>query len=1088
MKTLFLLWGSFLVTLACGLAQTATLTATANTLSAQGGTIELTASIVYPADTTTNPTTALGFKINLPPGWSLSSTAGANVPTIGPAPGTTGALDYAYSDFPANQATFTATVAYPADLFSDQTITAIAIYRTPLAQVAVTPLVFTPAPLAPTFASTGGTTFVVGQANSFPIRARGYPASVYSVEVGTLPAGITLNGATGILSGTPAGGVVGQHSFTLKAANGVAPDVTQVFTLTIDWPPNTTIFAGTELSGRKFGDADFAVSATNNRGLLVDYDSSDPLVATVGASVMNAGSSTATVHIVGAGTTVITAKQPGATGISPAPDVPRTLTVAKATATIALSGLTATYTGSAHAVAAFTSPPGLGVIVSYAGSSVPPSAVGSYAVVATINSPNYLGTQTGTLVISASTLPPGGGGGGGGGVILPPIGGGGGGGGVFFGAAPSIRTQPASQTAAEGGTATFTVVTEGSNLIFLWRRNGVPIAGASGSTLTLTSVNSGHAGTYSVIISNSSGSVFSNEATLSITPQEPPVIASQPVDRTVVSGSSMVFSVGVTGTAPFTYQWRKSGSDIPGATQSTLTLANVTLASAGSYSVQVSNANGSTTSAAATLNVTPAGYGGAYFGAFGGNGGSFAFFVRSDGTGVFIGYAKDGRVAIIARDVIVDANGQFAGNAPVSQMGATSIGTPPVAALANHYQVSGAFDENRRLSGTVSELGLAFAAPASTEAGVSAPFAGFYEAGSGGSSAWSYSIIGSGGQAFVLTTSGSAVDAGMGQVTAGGQLEITTDANARISGTVESNTSVISVQVTSAPGTTITFAGANNDARRDIEKLVNISTRSQTGTATSTLIAGFVVAGNAPKPVLVRAIGPTLGTVFNVTGALTAARLEIFRGQTSVAVGTDWSAAPNAADIIGTAARVGAFTLPTSSRDAALLVTLEPGAYTAVVTGQGTASGVSLIEVYDATNGPIPRDQRIVNIATRAMAGTGDEALIAGFVITGAVPKRLLIRGVGPALAPFGVTGVLTRPQLTVTAGSSIIAQNSGWSSSADAAAIAAASAQVGAFSLAAGSQDAAVIVNLQPGAYTAQISGVGGTTGVALVEVYEIP
>lgn len=130
----------------------------------------------------------------------------------------------------------------------------------------------------------------------------------------------------------------------------------------------------------------------------------------------------------------------------------------------------------------------------------------------------------------------------------------------------------------------------------------------------------------------------------------------------------------------------------------------------------------------------------------------------------------------------------------------------------------------------------------------------------------------------------------------------------------------------------------------------------------------------------------------------------------------------------------------------------------------------------------------VVNIATRATAGAGDNALIAGFYVSGTVPKRVLVRGIGPALTQFGVGGALARPQLTLAAGQTVVAQNAGLASSPDAAAIAAAAAQVGAFALPANSQDAAILVNLAPGAYTAQVAGAAGTTGVALIEVYEVP
>jgi hypothetical protein len=363
--------------------------------------------------------------------------------------------------------------------------------------------------------------------------------------------------------------------------------------------------------------------------------------------------------------------------------------------------------------------------------------------------------------------------------------------------------------------------------------------------------------------------------------------------------------------------------------------------------------------------------------------------------------------------------------------------------------------------------------------------AGFYQAGAAGSSAQSLALISPSGDALVVNITGTTADGGRGTATAAGAISVTTAANTVVTGTISASAGTITATATSAAGAATTYAGSTDNRN---EKLINISTRSLTGTATDTLIAGFVITGTESKSVLVRAIGPTL-TTFGVNGALSAARLEVFRGQTSLAVGTDWGAAANnPATVTATAARVGAFALQANSRDAALLMDLTPGSYTAVVTGQGGASGVALVEVYDATAGAIPLAQRVVNIATRAGAGTGDNTLIAGFYVSGTVPKRVLIRGIGPSLAQFGVAGVLARPQLSVASGATVLAQNAGVATSADAAAIAAASAQTGAFALAANAQDAAILINLAPGAYTAQVSGVGATTGVALIEVYEVP
>jgi hypothetical protein len=119
--------------------------------------------------------------------------------------------------------------------------------------------------------------------------------------------------------------------------------------------------------------------------------------------------------------------------------------------------------------------------------------------------------------------------------------------------------------------------------------------------------------------------------------------------------------------------------------------------------------------------------------------------------------------------------------------------------------------------------------------------------------------------------------------------------------------------------------------------------------------------------------------------------------------------------------------------------------------------------------------------------GTGANILIPGFVVSGPGSETLLIRADGPALSQFGVGGVLAQPTLSVYSGSTVIASNTGWGTNPDPSLIASTAAQVGAFAFAAGSADCAVIVNLSAGNYTVQVSGVNGTTGVALAEVYEV-
>jgi len=237
--------------------------------------------------------------------------------------------------------------------------------------------------------------------------------------------------------------------------------------------------------------------------------------------------------------------------------------------------------------------------------------------------------------------------------------------------------------------------------------------------------------------------------------------------------------------------------------------------------------------------------------------------------------------------------------------------------------------------------------------------------------------------------------------------------------------------------------------------------------------------------VLIRAVGPAL-TQFDVGGALAAPKLELYRGGTVIAANTAWGTAANAADIAAAAADSGAFAYGPGSADSAVLTTLEPGGYTAIISSATGAAGVALVEVYDLS--AAAAGQKMLNLSTRAFAGTSSETLIAGVVVAGTVPKRVLIRGAGPSLAQFDLGGVLARPRLTLYSGNTVVVQNAGWSTSADAAAIAEAAASVGAFAYAPGSADAALIVNLAPGSYTAQVTGADGGTGIALVEIYELP
>ncbi len=594
----------------------------------------------------------------------------------------------------------------------------------------------------------------------------------------------------------------------------------------------------------------------------------------------------------------------------------------------------------------------------------------------------------------------------------------------------------------------------------------------------------------------------------------PPVITRQPGNITAIAGRTTTLAVVATGTPPPTFQWRKGGVPIPGAIGDTLTLTNVTPAQIGAYSVVVTNSAASITSTTVALTVLRRSYAGSYFGTIGApagsgspSGGSFALWVREDNTGVLLGYERipaflgdlpaggyvDHTRTYLSRKVSVDENGAFNFEAtsyiPTSAFRGGVIPNPPVTAPIAPLTVSratfrGNISDNGTLTGFLGASTLA--ATKSPDNGPNAAFAGFYLAEVAGGSAETLAIVSSAGQALVVVQTSGTIDAGTGSVDAAGKASVTTFGSQSVAATLDATRSAFSANLTDGQGSTMTFAGfAESSPALAAQRLVNLSTRASAGTGDQVAIVGFVVAGLESKSVLIRGIGPSLRS-FGVPTALAAPRLDLMRGSTVIATNTGWGTSGNTAELASAALGSGAFPLAANSADCAILTTLAPGNYTAVVTASDGRAGVTLVEVYDRSGGS--NLQRLVNVSTRASTGTGDNTLIAGLVVSGTAPKRVLIRAAGPSLATFGVPTVLARPQLTLFSGSTVIAQNAGWSASADTAAIAEAALRVGAFAFASTSADSAILINLAPGAYTAQVTSVDGATGTALVEVYELP
>jgi hypothetical protein len=269
-------------------------------------------------------------------------------------------------------------------------------------------------------------------------------------------------------------------------------------------------------------------------------------------------------------------------------------------------------------------------------------------------------------------------------------------------------------------------------------------------------------------------------------------------------------------------------------------------------------------------------------------------------------------------------------------------------------------------------------------------------------------------------------------------------------------------------------------------RLVNLSVRARSGSNDDVLILGFVIAGSGTEQVLLRGIGPSLKPL-GISSYLTDPTLTLFNSKGSqITTNDDWSSDGATAPALATlSAKLGAFSLEQSSADAAFAPVVANGLYTFHVRGKGDVQGVALGEVYE---GDVTGSARFVNVAARTWVGTDANVLIAGFVISGPAQKTVLVRGVGPELARYGVSGVLADPVLRVfRAGvDTPIFQNDDWGATAYADQIAQTAARIGAGGLTTGSKDAALLLTLAPGVYTAIVSGAGNSTGVGLVEVYE--
>ncbi len=694
---------------------------------------------------------------------------------------------------------------------------------------------------------------------------------------------------------------------------------------------------------------------------------------------------------------------------------------------------------------------------------------GTYLAVAT-NAAGTVSSNPGVLTVSAPVVPP----------VAPP---------VSTNVAPTFTTQPvASQTVGTGASATLVIEVSGSPVPTIqWHKNGSVIVGATNATLSLIGATTGDSGTYLAVATNLAGTIASNSSSLSVSspvapppatnpplvqpPQgggasQAPAIVGQPTPtQTLIAGSSARLTVVATGNPSPTFQWRKNGTLLIGATNAALSLNGVTARDAATYSVLVSNAAGAVASTNAVLVV---------------NSGP-VFTVQPATQAITLGAKAIFTVAVSAipgADLQWMKNGAIIAGATKSVL---SIDAVVAADLATYAVVA----TNPVGSATSAEAALVIAAPPvftlqptnqTVAVHADVTFAVSATGGPAPTFQWKKNganIIGATNSTLLLR-----------DVEKANEAYYTVEAT-NSSGWAVSNRAVLVVNSTSSQGATgglppeIAPPPPLDTSSR--ARIINLSVRAKVGGAAEGLIVGFVINGSAPKSMLLRGVGPAL-TAFGVPDALSDPSMALYSGAVLSLANDDWRTSANASQIIEAGTRLGAFGLPEGGADAAILAALEAGAYTVQVIGKNAGSGVSLVEVYDAAQ---DNPASLVNLSVRTYVGTGADAPNLGFVVGGTGSKRVVIRAVGPTLAVFGVAGVIADPQIELFRDGVLLDRNDNWGGSTSLSAV---FEQIGAFGFRdSGSRDAALVATLDPGAYTVVVSGVGGSAGIALVEVYDV-
>jgi hypothetical protein len=621
---------------------------------------------------------------------------------------------------------------------------------------------------------------------------------------------------------------------------------------------------------------------------------------------------------------------------------------------------------------------------------------------------------------------------------------------------PTITHPPVAKSAARGESVAFAVGVTGTGpLSYQWYHGAAAIADATQPVLQLSGLLDADAGDYSVKVTNAVGSATSSAATLTVTTPVPLAITQQPVGGTLLNGTDLVLAVKVTGSGPITYQWRRNGTAILNSNSSTYEIFGFDIAKdsqVGSYDVVVTAPYSSVTSQVASVVWA----------------GPSVEIVR-EGTGSY----STGETATLK--AVASGAGPFTYRW-YTPGGSDLVGaTDPTLRLpfltpadSSPYWVE-VTDANGQTVRAVTTISVTGSAPADKP-----------------------TVAAVAGQDITLRVGLVDTHSYLFQWRHNGQpIAGATGASYTIRDFSTADEGSFDVVVTAPDGS----SSVRSEMTLTLEssRLVNLSARGFAGNDEATLIQGFVLHGTPSidsPDVLIRSIGPTLASM-GVKGVLADPSLQILSNDHAIVAENDnWSTGVTTARGLPATskvmARFGAFPVTAGTRDSAVLIhQTNEGVYHTVVSAVGGGSGFVLNEVY----GPVSGTQRLVNLSARAQVGSGDNVLIAGFVISGKTPLKVLIRGVGPTLSGLGITHPLANPKLTLfNAQGHEIHNNDTWGQAANAAAIRTTATTIGAFALKEDSNDAAILETLDPGVYTALLTSVDGSSGIALVEIYEVP